>query len=325
MPGTMSQSGKKLFAVGALLYLIMPLLTPIVSKAPPMPVADMEAERRARNSSAFAIMLGEFRTSLSDMIFIKTERYLDRGVGYEPHTDSREMASAEGAKSENHEDHDHDHGDGHDHEHDHDHEGEDGHAKTLIKSADQDFRGFIGHLQREVKPWRPANAPHNHVSGKAMGEVLPWYRLATLSNPHDVRNYYIGAWWLKTLRTEQQRNEAIKFLNEGIEANPGAYELFLMKGFVLEEQGKKMDARDSFRKSAELGVKRRPPGGSDAGKDPSWDMTNDEQLNTAIGMDVMLTRDLESTATAEQALRKYKEQVPDEGALDRMQATLDGK
>lgn len=318
-----SRSGRNLLLVGGFLYLAVPVLTPIISRAPAVPISDVEAESRARNSSAFAIMLGEFRTSLSDMIFIKTERYLDRGVGYEPHTDSREMASAEGAQSENQEDHaGHDHG--HDHDHDHGHEGEEP-ARTLIKSADDDFRGFIGHLQREVKPWRPADAPHNHVEGSAMSEVLPWYRLATLSNPHDVRNYYIGAWWLKTLRTDEQREEAIKFLNEGIEANPGAYELFLMKGFVLEEQGKKLDARDAFRKSAELGIKRRPPGGADAGTDPSWDMTNDEQLNTAIGMDVMMTRDLESTATAKAILHKYKEKVPDEGALDRMQRTLDGK
>lgn len=316
-------SGRKLLIAGGLLYLIMPALTPIISRSPAVPISDVESESRARNTSAFAIMLGEFRTSLSDMIFIKTERYLDRGVGYEPHTDSREMASAEGSESHGeHAGHDHDHD--HDHHHGHSHDGED-HAKTLIKSADDDFRGFIGYLQREVKPWRPADAPHDHVEGEAMSEVLPWYRLATLSNPHDVRNYYIGAWWLKTLRTEKQREEAIKFLNEGIETNPGAYELFLMKGFVLEEQGKTTDARDAFRKAAELGIKRRPPGGADAGTDPSWDMTNDEQLNTAIGMDVMMTRDLESTATAKTILHGYKEKLPDEGSLDRMQGTLDGK
>jgi hypothetical protein len=295
----------------------MPALLPLMSR-PQVNFVDAEAQREARNTSAFAIMLGEFRTSLSDLLFIKTERYLDRGVGYEPHVNTRAMASSESAS---HDGHDHGAHDEHDHAgHDHTDEAS---AKTLIKSAGEDFRGFIGNLEREVKPWRKPGSPHDHAEGKAMSEVLPWYRLATLSNPHDVRNYYIGAWWLKTLRTNKQREEAIKFLNEGINANPGAYELYLMKGFILKESDQAKAARDSFRRSAELGINRRPPGGSAAGKDPNWDVTNDEQLNTAIGMDVMLTRDLETTETARRELHRYKEKMPDEGALTRMEHVLD--
>lgn len=311
----LSKPTRNLLLIGGLLYLAAPFLQTHGTRAQMQNPAEIESQRQARNTSAFAVMLGEFRASLSDLIFIKTERYLDRGVGYEPHTDTRAMATA---------DDDHDHGHSHDHDHDHDHDhGEE--AKTLIRSAHDDFRGFIGNLERQVKPWRPADAPHDHASDTEMSEVLPWYRLATLSNPHDVRNYYIGAWWLKTLRTEAQRQQAISFLDEGIAANPTAYELYLMRGMVLRDLERPVDARDSFRKSAEIGLKRRPPGGYKADEEnPAWDQTNEEQLDMAIGMDVMMTRDLETTASAQAVLDQYKKALPGEPTLKRMEDTLAG-
>lgn len=308
-----SPLGRYALMAGALLYLAMPALLPLMSKSNLVDPAQAEAQRRARNTSAFAVMLGEFRTSLSDMLFIKTERYLDRGVGYEPHVDPRAMASAEG--SDDHDSH------GHDHDHDHDHDHAD--VKTLVKTADEDFRGFIGNMERQVKPWRAPDAPHEHASGTGISELLPWYRLATLSNPHDVRNYYIGAWWLKSLRTPRQRQEALDFLNEGIAANQAAYELHLMKGYVQKDMDQLDEARKSFHESARLGVARRPPGGATDGAKPDWDTTNDEQLNAAIGMDVMLTRDLQTTAAALQLLSTYKQKMPDEGGLDRMKHVLE--
>jgi len=47
----------------------------------------------ARNSSAFATILGEVRTSMSDLMFIKTERYLHSGVAYQVHHDLEALAS----------------------------------------------------------------------------------------------------------------------------------------------------------------------------------------------------------------------------------------
>ena len=42
-------------------------------------------DRHTRNASAIAVMLGEFRTGISDILLVKTERYLHSGVGYMPH------------------------------------------------------------------------------------------------------------------------------------------------------------------------------------------------------------------------------------------------
>src|SRR5690606_41174555 len=97
---------------------------------------------------------------------------------------------------------------------DHDH-AEDDHTNVnaVIRTANKDFRGFIGKMERQVKPWRDPSKPHQHTAGT---ELLPWYRLATYSDPHNVRNYMVGAWWLKSLKTPEQEAEALRFLEEGI-------------------------------------------------------------------------------------------------------------
>ncbi len=350
---------KKIFIAGSAFFLLSPALLSLLPSATTSNEGDSPAQRQARNASAFAIMLGEFRTNLGDMLFVKTERYLDSGVGYEPHIDERAMAktgSADAATSagemvlENKlsspeinealsikpgtvashaEEDNHDHADdaasdheGHDHEgHDHsDHEGhdhDDSVVRTLIKTADSDFRGFIGSLERQVKPWRDPSDPHQHTAGT---ELLPWYRLATLSDPHNVRNYMIGAWWLKSMKTEEQRNEALKYLNEGVASNPNAYELYLMQGYVLRDMGKLREAREKFRVSADLAITHRPPGGADSTSE--WDITDDEQLAAAMTMDVMMTRDMESTATAIHVTHDYIKRIPTEGSLSRMLGQL---
>mgnify|MGYP006940551292 CR=1 FL=1 len=143
-----------------------------------------------RNSNAFAVILGEFRASVSDFMFIKTERYLDSGVAYEPHITLDEMAG-ESEVNEEHGEHDHDQE--HAHEDGHDHEGED-HPDSIIRTSQRDFRGFLGDLERAVKPYRDPTLPHNHTTGE---ELLPWYRLMTLTNPRQIRPYLIGAMWCR--------------------------------------------------------------------------------------------------------------------------------
>jgi len=175
-------------------------------------IASME-----RNSSSIANIVGELRASVSDMIFIKTERYLHGGIGYVAHMEDISKASTEGEienlseAQKEFEEGDHD---GHEH-----HEEEDDHAgtPTLIPAADKDFRGFIGHLERQVQPWKDPSLPHVHTDGT---ELLPWYRVMTISDPHNVRAYVLGAWWLLG---ENKPDEAFKFLNEGEKHNPDSF------------------------------------------------------------------------------------------------------
>lgn len=347
----------RFFVFSSLLYLGAPALLLLTSSATSSVSIDTMAQRKARNASAFAIMVGEFRTSMGDLLFIKTERYLDKGVAYEPHIDADALAktgrtehdpegdaimaetlggariqealshaSEEMAKTDTHDEHDHD---DHDHDHEgHDHEGHDDHSHdeesvvaTLIRTGDQDFRGFIGNLERQVKPWRDPKEPHQHAEGKELTELLPWYRLATLSDPHNVRNYMIGAWWLKTLKTPEQQKEALAFLEEGIAANPEAYELYLMRGYVLKDMEDTEKAIAQFKKSADLAIQYRPPGGPDS--TPDWDLTDDEQMGMAMAMHITLVRDNVSTAAALQLTNDYLRRMPTEGSLYRVKAGLE--
>ena len=83
-PGT-----KTLCLAVALALIVLPGLRRAGSEAKAVSIARaMDAEAlRARNSSAFAKILGELRLGAADLMFVKTERYLHGGVGYTAHAD----------------------------------------------------------------------------------------------------------------------------------------------------------------------------------------------------------------------------------------------
>lgn len=383
--------------VAGIFFLLAPVASLVPSSYSERSLADADTpqEREMRNRSAIGVILGEFRTNLSDLIFIKTERYLDSGVAYAPHLDAAEMASSGEIKTrstdndhetsssdsettnvlethlttpamrevaglkpgqiksdehEGHEDHEghdhakhddhegHDHGKHEDHEgHDHakheDHEGHDhgkhedhhdhaGHdhevVPTIIRTADRDFRGFIGNLERNVKPWRDPKEPHKHTAGT---ELLPWYRLATISDPHNIRNYIVGSWWLKTLQTPQQTQEALAFLEEGIRHNPQSFQLYLMKGYVLRQLKHSRDAGASFEKAAELALKVRPRDGK---LTKEWDVLSEEQATAAIIMTVYSHRDDYDTTKALETAKMYRDRFPsDDKPFDRVITRLE--
>ena len=193
----------------------------------------MMGNLEARNRNAFALMLGEIRATAADLMFIKTERYLHSGIAYKPHINMNKMATTGQvtSQSDSHQDHphesepppeehDHNHGPGescpqcvHD-DHD-DHEGGccPGGVPTLIRTAANDFRGFIGSIERETKPFQNPKLVHKHGRSE---ELLPWYRVMTLTDPNNVRGYMIGA---MLLTFAKQHHEALSFLQEGIEKN----------------------------------------------------------------------------------------------------------
>ena len=262
-----------------------------------------ETAREQRNSSAVAQILGQFRTDLGDLLFIKTEAYLDSGVLYQPHIDMAKMQSTGetanriadapagvGQGDPHHHDDsttctvDHDHEDEHDHGHHH--------VPTIIPTALDDFRGFIGSMQRQVKPWRDPSEPHQHTNGV---ELLPWYRLATLGDPQNVRSYMIGAWWLKSMHKPEQLAEAERFVDEGIRNNPGSFQLHLMKGYILHQRSDEQPALKSFMRAADLALSQRTPGGRDDGK---WSTYMEDDSNAACTMSVLLTRELHGAAAA---------------------------
>jgi len=246
--------------------------------------------RRERNASAIGIMLGEFRTGLSDILLIKTERYLHSGVGYIPHIDENRQSTAE--QIEEFEAHqrevsatatpEEEHGEM---------------AATLVPGPERDFRSWIGDLQRKVKPWAEASSHMAHTDGR---QVLPWFRIATLSDARHVQAYTIGAFWLG----RHDREQSGSFLEEGLRNNPDAFQLHLMKGYHLvkrarEEPGDLFDpspaqrelltgARVSFRRASDLAMAARPRGGPE--EDPAWGGYDEQDAWAAFRMAVLTER-----------------------------------
>ncbi|MCX8037115.1 MAG: tetratricopeptide repeat protein [Candidatus Sumerlaeia bacterium] len=104
---------------------------------------------------------------------------------------------------------DHDH-EGHDHEHEH---------ATMIPPKEADFRGIIGHVEREVKPFSLTHAAHSKPE-----EALPWLRLATWINPEHEMSWVAMAFWLQRTRkggrNPQAVEQAIELLERARALNP---------------------------------------------------------------------------------------------------------
>ncbi len=277
-----------------------------------------EEQRLRRNSSALAAMLGEFRTSMSDIMFIKTERYLHAGIGYLPHHDETVLSVAELADAV--EDPQRELGM-------RDTEKEHAGHPALIPAREHDFRGFVGILHRQVKPWRDPSKPHIHTDGR---ELLPWFRVMTMSDPHYVRGYLAGGFWLQI----EDPDAALAFINEGLRHNPGAFQLYVSRGFLRLRQARRFGdpvtgdpglemreilepAREDFRRGADLMLQTRPVD-VNADGDRGWSPYQENDALAAVNMTVVLTRTLDGAVPARTLAQRYVKLFPDSEPLIRI-------
>lgn len=218
------------------------------------------------NSSSIALILGEARASTADLMWIKTERYLHRGVAYKPHIDADAVAhTGETAPLA-----------GHDREAE---GGEHAHEQLqgLVPDQAHDYRGFIGVLHREIQPWQAPGQPDEHTAGD---ELVPWFRLLTYSDPHHWRGYLIGTWWLSKMNDPHALAEAGAFIQEGIRNNPEAFQLDLMDGRIKIQQGSWRAALASFERAVRGALKIRPAGGKET--PPIWSASDEEDFGAAL-------------------------------------------
>ncbi len=259
--------------------------------------------RSERNSSALARMLGEFRTSMGDILFLKTERYLHNGVAYSLHLNENELANASDNAGAT----------------------DDSEAESIIPSEEKDFRGFVGDLHRAVKPYQDADVPHAHTDG---AELLPWYRVMTLADPYNVRAYSVGAWWLKSKNPE----EGMKFIEEGIEKNPDAFQLYLMKGKLLEYESLQLrgqgtetehlkelevEAKEVFRQAADLAAEQRPPGWTEEKENNFWYYYIEEDARAAMRFCVIYESRYGDKSEASKLANKYLSVLGSDGIIER--------
>lgn len=293
------------------------------------------------NQSALARILGEFRTGASDMLFIKTERYLHSGVGYVPHL-AEALLSVEGTDKgvdehleEMHEEHDHDHDHDHGHGHDHSHGDHDDHfhhdevVETLVPTPGQDYRRWLGKMHRTVKPWRDPELDHQHTDGK---ELIPWFRMMTLSDPHYIRGYIVGAYWIK----RHDPAAAILFVEEGLSHNPNDFQLHLSKAMLLLQQARLvgqgslesddpevlrylLKAKVHFVRSAEEMARVRPPEvpGEAIELHPNWGRYHETDAMAAAHMSILFTERYGDPEIARDLKARYQKRMPNHVLLHR--------
>jgi len=164
------------------------------------------AEQERVDKAASASLLGEFRSSTADFLWIKVDAYVHGGVAMRGVTPQEKesgtfdrVGSPEGRASGNRAHH--------------------GDETPVIPSAAHDWRGWYGNVEREVSPYQDMNH-HTHKDPK---EALPLFRLMTVSNPHFIAGYVVGAAMIAHDHTKV--DEAIAFLLEGAKSNPNSIEI----------------------------------------------------------------------------------------------------
>ncbi|MBN2162615.1 MAG: hypothetical protein JXR25_10580 [Pontiellaceae bacterium] len=111
-------------------------------------------------------------------------------------------------------------------------------SKGLYERADVYFHKGAEYVKEEAfesiyQKWLHEIHPikHVHAEGAEIEEIMPWLRLATKSNPHNVEAYLVASYWLNG--AAGQPETALQVINEAIEKNPDRYELFQEKGRLL--------------------------------------------------------------------------------------------
>jgi len=280
------------------------------------------ADSSSVSSTSLAKILGSVRASLSDFIWVKIELSQHQGVNYfEKSTDGNYVREDQRSnqKGENkvpgQPKLEHPPGDGHEHGHSHDHKEEQSHdgAKTVIPRPEDDFRGFIGDIDRAVHPW----TDNQHPWHPGETEVLPWYRILTKVNPHHVRAYLVASW---NLKNSDNMKESESFLLEGIENNPDAYTLYEMMVRILLKNGEHEKAITYAIQGRDIALKYRPAGGE---LSELWTASDEEDFRFLVRHPVFIAlRHLDNPERAKLALREALPLIPKDHPLNRIAREL---
>jgi tetratricopeptide (TPR) repeat protein len=96
-------------------------------------------------------------------------------------------------------------------------------------------KGFLGPptdwIDRFGRHFRPV--AHTHLQGGGAREILPWLRVSADLDPHRVETYTTASYYLR--KEMGKANEAEQFLQEGLRANPGSYEILFELGLLFYE------------------------------------------------------------------------------------------
>lgn len=157
-------------------------------------------------------MFGSLRMFVGDWAFMKAEEYHHRGLPF-----TQALAY---------------------------HEGE-----SIFSEA---LSGTGKHEHEEVSVQAPRNASlyerlyaqvkvtsDSHMKPEEEKEVLPWFYVEVAFNPHDIRGYVLGSYWLQRIGKE---DESFKFLRQGEVNNPDSAQII---GAIGKAYYKKSDYKNA--------------------------------------------------------------------------------
>lgn len=107
---------------------------------------------------------------------------------------------------------------------------------SFLNEADMYFHKGAAHKESTfVLPgpfhrWKAIITPaqHLHAEGAASAEILPWLKLATHADPHNVEAFLVAAFWARTGLNRQDL--AGEILDEAQRLNPSDYRVAIEKG-----------------------------------------------------------------------------------------------
>ncbi len=110
-------------------------------------------------------------------------------------------------------------------------------AEHIKKKALGDH--FFRKLEKRISP-----SSHVHVKDINVQEIMPWLRLATAADPHNIQAYLVAAFWLRT--RVNRPDLALKILKEAQWNNPMNAEIQFAKARIYISQKELSRARSTL-------------------------------------------------------------------------------
>ena len=176
------------------------------------PVAMSRSQQEKLEQVASASLFGQFRSNMSDFLWLMVDKYLHSGIDMRGLTrEEKEQNTAEKVNNGTTEAGNRQHTD----------------ETTIVPTARTDWRGVLGDIERDIKPFSDMSS-HAHKDPR---EALPLFRLMTWSNPKFVQGYTTGAVMMARKKTDYR--DALAFLTEGEHNNPESVEIQATFAFLL--------------------------------------------------------------------------------------------
>ncbi len=173
-----------------------------------------EAGLEAGEESAGASLLGQVKTSGAGWLYGQTDLYLHNGVELRPITPEEVRAGQKGVGIKRGEKQI---------------MGDESHLVTAVPSADRDFRGVFGDIERETSAYKDMTH-HSHNSPVA---TLPLFRLMTWIDPQFITGWSTGGTILESDGSNIGVRKALEFLKEGLYNNPDSIDLLTQVGSIV--------------------------------------------------------------------------------------------